>query len=66
LELPAVPTLFVGPWDPERAREMAEGTSTLDNKHVREGIVVKPWAERWDDRIGRVILKLHGEGFLLK
>lgn len=34
--------------------------------HVREGMVVKPVHERFDDRIGRVVLKLHGEGYLTR
>lgn len=28
--------------------------------------VVHPVKERYDHRVGRVILKLHGEGYLLK
>jgi RNA ligase (TIGR02306 family) len=60
------PMLYRGPWDPAAAALLAEGPSTLDPSHVREGIVVRPVHERWDERIGRVILKLHGEGFLLK
>lgn len=63
LSLERVPELFRGPWDPE-LRSLAEGRSTLDDRHIREGIVVRPVKERWDRRIGRVILKLHGEGFL--
>jgi hypothetical protein len=31
--------------------------------HVREGFVVRPVRERYDPAVGRVILKLHGEGF---
>jgi RNA ligase (TIGR02306 family) len=66
LGLDYAPILYRGPWDPTIARELAEGKSTLDGSHVREGVVIKPTTERWNDRIGRVILKLHGEGFLLK
>jgi len=28
--------------------------------------VVKPVRERFDERVGRVILKLHGEGYLVR
>jgi RNA ligase (TIGR02306 family) len=59
-----VPTLYCGPWDPE-LKALAEGNSQLA-EHVREGFVVKPVRERYDDRLGRVILKLHGEGFLTR
>lgn len=66
LGIETAPVLYRGPWDPAIAYELAEGPSTLDASHVREGIVIRPVRERWDDRVGRVILKLHGQGFLLK
>lgn len=34
--------------------------------YVREGFVVKPLRERYHPRLGRVILKRHGEGYLLR
>ena len=66
LDLPTVPILYRGPWTAS-LRSLAEGKTTVEGAdHVREGMVVKPVRERWDDRIGRVILKLHGEGFNLR
>jgi RNA ligase (TIGR02306 family) len=65
LELPIAPILYRGPWDKAKAYELAEGDSTL-GKHVREGVVIRPIVERQHDKLGRVILKLHGEGFLTK
>lgn len=63
---PIVPILYQGPWKPE-LRSLAEGQSTWPNAGcVREGIVIKPVKERFDERIGRVILKLHGEGYLTR
>lgn len=62
--LPWVPLLYHGPWDPERVAEWAEGPSTLAG-HVREGFVVKPVRERYE-HMGRVILKMHGEGYLTR
>jgi RNA ligase (TIGR02306 family) len=59
-----VPTLYRGPWH-KGLNELAEGQSLLA-EHVREGFVVKPVTERWDRRVGRVILKRHGEGYLLR
>jgi hypothetical protein len=45
----------------------AEGKSTVDPRRVREGFVVRPVKERYDMLgCGRVILKLHGEGFLTR
>lgn len=67
LGIPWVPILHQGPWDPIMANSMCEGTSTLDGAdNVREGFVVKPVVERFDERVGRVILKMHGQGYLLR
>lgn len=64
--LKSVPILFVGPWKKELVR-LAEGTTMiLGADHIREGIVIKPVKERFDDRIGRVILKYHGEQYLTR
>ena len=66
LHLPTVPVLYRGPWSPE-LRSYAEGPSTVPSaNHVREGMVIRPAKERWDDRIGRVVLKIHGEGYLTR
>lgn len=62
--LPWVPMLYRGPWAPERVAEWAEGQSTIAD-HVREGFVVKPIKERVS-HMGRVILKMHGEGYLTR
>lgn len=59
-----VPILYRGPWKKELS-SLAEGNSILAG-HVREGFVVKPIQERWNEEIGRVILKRHGEGYLLR
>ena len=68
LELPTVPVLYRGPWPGlDGTRDMAEGKSSIDGTHVREGFVVRPVVERYDlHGAGRVILKLHGEGFLTR
>jgi RNA ligase (TIGR02306 family) len=65
LSLPRVPVLYRGPWNAELVA-LAEGSSTIDSSHVREGIVVKPTRERSGEQIGRTILKIHGEGFLTR
>lgn len=79
--LPIVPTIMIGNWididscldKPEfltderlkTVREMAEGKSLIAD-HVREGIVVKPYAERTDLRVGRVFFKMAGEGYMTR
>jgi hypothetical protein len=66
LDVPVVRTLYRGPWS-ETLLSLAEGATTMPGaKHVREGIVIKPLRERWSHNLGRVILKLHGEGYLVR
>jgi RNA ligase (TIGR02306 family) len=68
LGLPVVPVInkngiFTSIYD---IMQLAEGPSVMPGaKHVREGFVLKPYKERWDYKVGRVILKVHGEGYLL-
>ncbi len=67
LKLDVVPVLYHGPYDPEAIAALAEGKTVFaDGVHVREGFVVRPVAERFDERLGRVILKLAGEGYHLR
>jgi RNA ligase (TIGR02306 family) len=74
LGLMMVPELARGTWqagDFERLAPIAEGKTTLPGGHVREGFVIKPLTERCVERDdgfvgGRLILKLHGEGFLTR
>lgn len=63
--LQMVPELYRGPWH-EGLTALAEGKTTLGGGHVREGIVIKAVPERRDSHFGRVILKLHGEGYLTR
>lgn len=63
--LPTAPLLYRGPWD-NSLRSLAEGKTTFGGDHVREGFVVRPVKERYDRRCGRVILKMIGEGYLLR
>lgn len=63
--VPQVPLLDVCGYDFDAIATLAEGQSTIAS-HVREGCVVKPLEERWNDKIGRVILKCVGAGYLEK
>lgn len=64
LGIPVVPTLHRGPWSRDLL-SLAEGPSTLAS-HTREGFVVRPVKERWHRRVGRVVLKMVGEGYLTR
>lgn len=67
LELPTVPEVYRGPWhDTPETRALAEGKSILYPGNIREGFVVRPIKERFDSYIGRVVLKLVGEGYLTR
>lgn len=47
------------PFDFDSLVKMAEGNSTIPGAdHIREGVVVHPIKERWDEQIGRVQLKI--------
>lgn len=63
LDLPKVPQLYCGPWSDDLVA-LAEGQSLLAS-HIREGFVVKPFKERFELKLGRVILKMIGEGYML-
>ena len=64
LGLPIAPVLYRGPWSND-LRRLADGPSTINATHTREGFVVRPVRER-HEHMGRVILKLHGEAYLTK
>lgn len=66
LGLPLVPVLYQGPWGSGECNKLAEGETTLGAGHVREGFVVRPVRERFERHVGRVILKMHGEGYLTR
>lgn len=69
LGLPVVPVIWRGLWNAERKADLwvlAEGQSIVGGGHVREGWVLRPATERTDLRLGRVLLKLHGEGYLTR
>lgn len=65
LELPRVPELGRGPYDPETIEALSKGNSTIAN-HIREGVVVRPVKERSARGLNRVVLKLVGEQYLLR
>lgn len=71
-DVPTVPFMGAGPFDMAGVLKMAEGPTKLwhgpegSKPHIREGVVVKPFEERQDPLIGRVALKVVGQGYLEK
>lgn len=61
-----VPHLWDGYWKDCDLQKHTEGKSTLDDKQIREGCVVKPIVERLDSKLGRVILKSISPAYRLR
>lgn len=59
-----VPVLGRGPFSMAKAKEYADGKSTMAD-HIREGTVVYPVKERENPKIGRAILKYIGTEYEL-
>lgn len=68
-ELPQVPRLFEGPYDIERVLEVAGGRETVSGRelHLREGVVIRPVAERYSTVTGgRAIAKAVSPAYLTR
>lgn len=66
--LKMVDILYRGPFSMEKVKEYTDGFDTIGTnpKQIREGIVIKPLNERWDDEIGRVMVKSVSEVYKLR
>lgn len=66
LGIPTAPELYRGAWSKD-LMSLAEGESTWPGaKNIREGVVVRSTMNRFEPKVGRVILKLIGQGYLLR
>ena len=68
LGLETTPEIYKGPFISfEEIEKLSDGPSILCNGiHNREGVVIKTTKESWNNTVGRKILKIHGETFLLR
>jgi RNA ligase (TIGR02306 family) len=66
LQIPMVPILYDGPFDWSVIEPLALGNSVLTPTQIREGFVMRLEKERWDPKLGRVIVKLVGEQYHLR
>lgn len=65
--LDVAPELYRGQWlGKEKMYPYAEGKTTLGGGHVREGFVLRTVKERFDGKLGRMQVKLVGEGYNLQ
>ncbi|MFE2874221.1 RNA ligase (ATP) [Streptomyces roseus] len=68
-ELPLVPRLFEGPYDLGTVLELASGRETVSGRsvHLREGVVIRPAAERYSPVVGgRAIAKAVSPAYLTR
>ena len=61
-----VPEVWRGPFSEAVLLEQTKGATTLDAKHIREGVVIRPARERESPACGRVILKSVSEAYLTR
>lgn len=64
--LPRVPVLYIGAYSWEAVSQFNNANSVLDQKCIMEGVVVQPVIERTNAEIGRVVLKLISDRYLLR
>ncbi|MEU8773686.1 RNA ligase (ATP) [Streptomyces sp. NPDC048606] len=68
-ELPLVPRLYTGPYDPAVVFDLASGRETVSGRdlHLREGVVVRPVTERHSPVVGgRAIAKAVSPAYLTR
>lgn len=70
MSAPVIFASYLDQWDRpfnlDQIVALAEQDSLLAPGQIMEGIVVRPLVERYNDEIGRVILKLHSQRYLLR
>jgi RNA ligase (TIGR02306 family) len=67
-DIKTAPLLYRGPFSMEKVKEFTSGKETITTKnlHIREGIVITPVEERYDNFVGRVCLKSVSDDYLMK
>lgn len=66
--LSRVPVLYRGPFSHEVVEQFTNGKETVSGEglHIREGVVIVPSRERWNQQIGRMALKSVSEDYLVR
>lgn len=64
--LPRVPVLYIGAYSWEAVSQFNNADSVLSPDCIMEGVVVQPLVERTHPEIGRVVLKLISDRYLLR
>jgi RNA ligase (TIGR02306 family) len=68
VDIPTVNYIYSGPFLIEEVNRLTNGMETMSGKatHIREGVVIRPYVEREERRLGRVVLKSVSETYLLR
>lgn len=68
LDIPSAPILYRGPYiSIEEHGKLGELDSVVSKvPQLAEGIVIRPQTERYDHKLGRVVVKLHSERYLTR
>jgi RNA ligase (TIGR02306 family) len=67
LDIPTAPIMYQGLFNKEKMFELASGHETVNGTaQIREGVVIKPAKEIWNNRFGRVILKLRSDEYMTR
>lgn len=63
-----VPSLFIGEFSMDKVKELTDGKTTCGTNlnQIREGIVIRPLNERYENGLGRVMLKSVSETYKLR
>lgn len=64
--LPRVPVLYIGYYSWEAVAQFNNSNSVLEPNYIMEGVIVQPVVERTHPEIGRVVLKLISDKYLLR
>ncbi|MBD2182701.1 RNA ligase [Planktothrix sp. FACHB-1355] len=64
--LPRVPVLYIGAYSWEAISQFNNANSVLNPNSMMEGVIVQPTLERTHPEIGRVVLKLISDRYLLR
>lgn len=64
--LPRVPVLYIGAYSWEAVSQFNNANSVLSSYCLMEGVIVQPLVERTHPEIGRVVLKLISDRYLLR
>jgi len=64
--LPRVPVLYIGDYSWEAVSQFNNADSAISSDCLMEGVVVQPIKEKTDRQVGRVVMKLISDRYLLR